>query len=517
MAVFLESWLAELVAVALVALTATYLWFANRFKYWSRKGVFQVDPQFPFGNIRRTFLAQTRLELTMKEVYDLHKGERFVGMYAFNRPFLMLNDPDLIRLVLVKDFDTFRDRGMKYNEQEPLNHNLFFMDGPKWKRMRTKMTPTFTSGKLKMMSQTMQDCGREMVEVLEDSARRGEVLEMREVSARYATDIIASVAFGVEVNCQRNPEAEFRQWGRKVFEPSLKNKVALLMYEFFPLLARLLRVDSGTQEVSEFFRNMVRQTVEYREKHNVTRNDFMNLLVQLKNKGFIDGEKIGDVKGENKDIDNWKLSIDEVAAQAFVFFLAGFETSSTTMSFALYELALNPDVQKRLQEEVDATLMKNNGQLTYEAIAEMPYLDKVVSETLRMYPPGAVLQRKTTRRYKIPAGPELEEGTIVFIPVYALHMDPKYFPEPERFNPEHFSEEKKATRHPYVYLPFGEGPRNCIGMRLGLLQTKIGLAYLMSKFEVQRCEQTIVPMEFSTVSQIIMPVSGVQLRLAMRK
>ncbi|XP_049963613.1 probable cytochrome P450 6a13 [Schistocerca serialis cubense] len=513
----LGCWLNDLLAVLLVAAAAAYAWFSRRFTYWSRRGVPQAEPQIPFGNLRRSFLGQTRLEFVVQDIYNQFKGERYVGMYQFGIPTLVLRDPDFIRLLLVKDFDSFRDRGVPHNEQEPLNHNLFFMNGAKWKRMRAKMTPTFTSGKLKMMCQTMQDCGREMVEVLGDPASRGEVVEMREVSARYATDIIASVAFGVECNCQRNPEAEFRQWGRKAFEPSLKFRIAQFMHSFVPTVARALRIGAGTEEVSAFFRNMVRETVEYREKYNVTRNDFMHLLVQLKNKGFIDDEKAKAIKDSAKDIDNWKLSIDEVAAQAFVFYLAGFETSSTTMSFALYELALNPDVQKRLQEEVDATMQKNDGQLTYEAISEMSYLDKVVSETLRMYPPGAILARKCTRRYKFPdGGPELEEGATVFVPVYGLHNDPQYFPEPQRFNPERFSEEEKAERHPYVYLPFGEGPRNCIGMRLGLLQTKIGLAYLMSKYEVQRCDQTVVPMEFNPFSFVMMPISGIQLRLSNR-
>ncbi|XP_049788169.1 probable cytochrome P450 6a13 isoform X1 [Schistocerca cancellata] len=517
MSVVLQSWLGDLAAVVLVVLAAAYVWFSHSFTYWTRRGVPQRQPQFPFGNVRQSVLGQTRFEFVVQDIYNELKGEKYFGMYGFSRPLLVLTDPDLIRLVLVKDFDSFNNRGVPFNDREPLNHNLFFLTGVKWRRLRNKLTPTFTTGKLKMMCQTMQDCGREMLEVLEESAGRGEVLEMREVSARYATDVIASVAFGVECNCQRNPEAEFRQWGRKVFQPSLKNRFSMFMHDFLPTLAKLLRIGGGTEEVSQYFRSMVRETVEHREKNSVTRNDFMHLLIQLKNRGFVDEEKTHAATDQNKEVDNWKLSLDDVAAQAFLFFLAGFETSSTTMSFALYELALNPDVQKRLQEEVDATMKKNNGQLTYEAISEMSYLDKVVAEALRKYPPGAILVRKCNRQYQFPnGGLELDEGIAVIIPTYAMHHDPEYFPEPDRFDPERFSDEQKAKRHPYVYLPFGEGPRNCIGMRLGLLQAKIGLAYLTSKYEVQCCEHTTVPIEFNKVSFIPMPAGGVQLRLAKR-
>nr|AFR43485.1 cytochrome P450 [Locusta migratoria manilensis] len=513
----LQPWLGELAALAALLAAALYLWFSRRYAYWANRGVAHRPPTFPFGNIKQSVLGRTRFEFVVQDIYNELRGEKCFGMYGFSRPLIVLRDPDMIRLVLVKDFDAFNHRGVPYNEQEPLNHNLFFLTGAKWKRLRSKMTPTFTTGKLKMMCQRMQECGRELVEVLAEAASQGQVVEVRELSARYATDVIATVAFGVECNCQRNPEAEFRQWGRKVFEPTLKSRFAMLMRDFLPAVARLFRIGAGTEEVSQFFRNMVRETVEYREKNGVTRSDFMQLLIQLKNTGFVEDEKAAARPEQSKDADNWKLSLDDVAAQAFIFFVAGFETSSTTMSLALYELAINPDVQRRLQEELDATLHKNAGQLTYEAISEMPYLDKVVAETLRKYPPGSILVRKCMRQYQFPnGGPLIDEGITVVIPTYAMHHDPDYFPEPDRFDPERFSEEQKAKIPPYVYLPFGEGPRNCIGMRLGLLQTKIGLAYLMSKYEVQRCEHTKVPIKFSNVSFIPMPAGGVQLRLAKR-
>ncbi|XP_047000801.1 cytochrome P450 6k1-like [Schistocerca americana] len=514
MGLFLESWLSEFLAVALVVVAAVYARYSYCYSYWSKKGVPQAPTVIQFGNAGRVFLGLTRLEFMFRDLYFRFRDHRYVGVYMFTEPGLLLIDRDLFRLVFVKEFDAFSHRNINFDEKQPLNHHLFNLNGERWKRMRAKMSPAFTTGKLKMMFQTMQDCGRELVEVLHEPAKRGEILEMREIAARFTTDVIASVGFGVECHAQRNPDTEFRQWGRKIFEPTLKTRISSLMYRFFPAVAKALQLKNSASGKSGFFRKMVEDTVEYREQHGVVRNDFLQLMMQLKNKGFIDDEsKLG-----TQETDKWKFTMDDVAAQSILFYAGGFETSSTVTSFALYELALNQDIQKRLHEEVDATLKEHGGQFTYEALVGMKYLDKVVAETMRKYPPAGLIDRKCTRDFQLPGGgPRIEKGMVVVVPVYAIHHDPEYYPEPQRFDPERFSEEQKATRHPYVYMPFGEGPRNCIGMRLGLLQTKTGVAYMMSKYEVRRCEETVVPLQFTSMSGVLTPTAGIKLKLVQRK
>ncbi|CAG2064945.1 unnamed protein product, partial [Timema podura] len=149
------------------------------------------------------------------------------------------------------------------------------------------------------------------------------------------------------------------------------------------------------------------------------------------------------------------------------------------MSFCMYELALNQDIQDRLRVEVDDALQAHGDVMTYEAVQDMHYLDRIISETLRKYPPAPNLYRKCTVPYPIPGTSiTLEQGTRVLIPAYAIHHDPEFYPEPEKFDPERFTEENKASRPSCTYLPFGEGPRICIGVRFGLLQVKVGLATL---------------------------------------
>ncbi|XP_049963996.1 probable cytochrome P450 6a14 [Schistocerca serialis cubense] len=516
MAFYAESWLTEVLVALSLVVAAVYAWFSYSYKYWQRKGVPYLEPRFPFGNVYNSFVGKTSGPLELNEAYLQFKGQRFGGIYFFNRPGLVIVDPDLIRTILVKDFWTFQDRGVKTDENEPLNSHLFLLGGNKWRRLRVKLTPTFTSGKMKMMFQTLADCGREMGEVLEEPASRGQVVEMRELSARFATDVIASVAFGVEVNCQRNPEAAFRQWGRRFFQQNFRNTVNSVLMAINPKLLTILSPKSNLTEVSHYFRKMVSDTVKYREDNGVTRNDFMHLLIQLKNVGCVDSDRPGANKQKDED-DKWRLSIDEVAAQAFVFFIAGFETSSTTMSFALHELAHHPEVQGRLQTEIDAVLKQHGGQITYEAVNSMPYLEKVVAETLRKYPPVMILNRESNAEYRIPdTDVVLDKGTPIIIPVYGLHHDPDIFPDPERFDPERFSEEQKAQRHPYVYLPFGEGPRICIGMRFGLVQTKVGLINILSRYSVEPSEKSVRHLSLEPRAFLMTPKGGIQLRLSKR-
>ncbi|XP_047000065.1 cytochrome P450 6k1-like [Schistocerca americana] len=519
MALILDSWIREFLLVVSAAALAIYLWFEHGFKYWKKKGVPFVEPSFPFGNFRKNILGQETLGVTTQRLYKQLPGERYVGHFGFCRPILLIRDPEIIRHILVKDFSTFHDRGVVFDDEEPLNNHLFVLTGKQWRQLRVKLSPTFTSGKLKGMFKTLSDCGREMADVLEAVAERGDTVEVRELAARYATDVIASVAFGIECNCQRNPDNEFRQWGRKIFQPTIKSGISIILSFISPTLTRLLRIKGGATEVSEYFRRMVADTVAYREKNNITRKDFMDLLIQLKNKGVVDPDKseAQDNGYTNETIDTKKLTLNELAAQAFVFFAAGFETSSTTMSFALHELALNPSLQTKLQEEIDSVFKEYGTDITYDSISKMSYLDKVVCETLRKYPPLPILNRECNKEYRIPDSElVLEKGTAVAISVLGLQHDPKYFPDPERFDPERFSEEEKAKRHPYVYLPFGEGPRICIGMRLGLLQVKVGLAYLLSRYNVRTTEKTVTNLEYSSMSIILMPKSGIQLRLEKR-
>jgi cytochrome P450 family 6 len=141
---------------------------------------------------------------------------------------------------------------------------------------------------MKMMFQTLVDCGLELGTTLEKSASNGEIIEIKDILARYSTDIISSCAFGIQCNCLKNPDAEFRQWGRKLFTPSLKSSMVSFIAQTVPNLLSVLKINLIDPNISQYFRNMVEETVNYRERNNIKRNDFMHLLIQIKNKVKLD-------------------------------------------------------------------------------------------------------------------------------------------------------------------------------------------------------------------------------------
>ncbi|CAD7079534.1 unnamed protein product [Hermetia illucens] len=190
--------------------------------------------------------------------------------------------------------------------------------------------------------------------------------------------------------------------------------------------------------------------------------------------------------------------VEDVAVQAFLFFLAGFETSSTTMTFALYELALNTEIQDKARNEISEVLEKHNGEFTYEAMMDMKYLDCIINETLRKHPPVTVLMRVAAEDYSVPGTDKVvEKGQRIFIPAYSIHHDPDIYHEPEVFDPRRFEAEEVKKRHPMSFLGFGDGPRNCIGARFGQMQTRIGLVTLLKSYRFTKCSDTPIPMKYS--------------------
>lgn len=211
------------------------------------------------------------------------------------------------------------------------------------------------------------------------------------------------------------------------------------------------------------------------------------------------------------------MTTNEMVAQVFIFFLGGFETTSSVMSFALFEIAKNQTIQKRLQAELDEVLKRHDNKLTYEALLEMKYLDQIFDEALRLYPSMPMLFRVAAKDYKVPETDiTITKGTQIFIPAFSLHRDSRYFQNPLLFDPDRFAPEAKAEIRPFTYLPFGEGPRNCIGMRISQLQSKIGIATVVSKFNVELAADRSPNLQFIKTGGFLVAEGGINLRLSLR-
>ncbi|XP_055588831.1 uncharacterized protein LOC129741148 [Uranotaenia lowii] len=498
------------VVLVLLIFKSIHSHFLRRYTFWKERDVPFLEPQFPVGNVGDTLKSTIHFAHITDNLYRRlkHHGD-YAGIYFFRDPVLMVLSPEFAKTVLVKDFNYFVDRGVYSNEKDdPLSANLFFMEGHRWRKLRALLTPTFTSGRLKAMFHTILAVGEQFDRYLTDYTADKREVEVKDLLARFTTDIIGSCAFGIDCNSLENPKSQFREMGKRMINfPKLK-ALRIFFAMMFRDKARKLGIRFNDADVSEFFMGVVRDTIRYREENNVQRKDFMQLLIDLKNKGHMEGDKPDE---EQSPSGSPRLTFEEIAAQAFVFFFAGFETSATTMTFVLHLLASHQDVQEKGRKCVLETLAKHNGQFTYDSLMEMNYIDCIINETLRIYPPVATLHRMTNKPYKLPNGAIIPEKTGIVIPNLAIQRDPDYFPDPLAFRPERFFEESKEQRHHFCHLPFGEGPRICIGMRFGLLQTRMGIAMLLRSYRFSFCSKSIDPVPIDPVNLIHSPAGEIWL------
>lgn len=212
------SFLISLFSFAAAIFALVYLYFLYNFTYWKRKGVPQIEPKFPLGssNVSSTGLNMGAVTADFYKEFK-QRGCRYGGIFAGPSPKLVLLDLELIKQVFTKDFAYFTGRGNYYNGKgQPIVAHLFNLEGKRWRTLRTKMTPTFTSGKMKMMFNTLVECSEYMNEALLQGKEN--VLDAKDISARFTTDVIGSVAFGIECNSFKNPDAEFRVIGMKAIK-----------------------------------------------------------------------------------------------------------------------------------------------------------------------------------------------------------------------------------------------------------------------------------------------------------
>ncbi|XP_071033396.1 lithocholate 6-beta-hydroxylase-like isoform X5 [Parasteatoda tepidariorum] len=503
------------------------LWYSmKKQSYWKERNVPYVKP-LPFlgsllDNVTMTFQDQDYKRYnTLGPIY---------GVYEVNSPTLSVADPKLLRDILVKDFANFPNRRSFITGNKIGDNMLPSLEGEDWKRVRTIITPTFTTGKLKRLMSIFKDCAKTLSQNFKMSEMKKEPIDAKRLFGAFTMDVIASSAFSTKLDSHNDPENTFVRYARAAF--STKISWRMLLFLLAPKLMSFFKMSVSNPTVTNFFSEVTAQIIAERKRTKQTRNDFLQLLMDTaeetyksEKKDDVDDDDIAAKYGQdfvNQTIfntsENKNLSTDELVAQCVIFFLAGYETTATLLTYVLYCLALNGDIQEKSYQEITQCLKETNGELTYEALHNMKYLDNIISETLRLYPPGVRAERKVASEYKLgDTGITLEKDIIVSVPIFAIHRDPKYYPNPEKFDPDRFSAKEIAKRDSYVYLPFGHGPRNCVGMRFALLEAKVCLVYIISCFKTKPCDKTPVPMKFNHNAFGILQPKDVFLATEIRK
>ncbi|CAH1987051.1 unnamed protein product [Acanthoscelides obtectus] len=502
-----------LLVAAVTVILCICLYLHRRFTYWVRKNVKQLDTTWILGNSDKATLRQESFADMVKRVYDADRGERYTGIYQMSIPTLLVRDIDLLKQVCVKDFDHFVDHMTFIPDNcDPLwAKNLFALKGQRWKEMRPILSPSFTSSKMRAMFLLMSDCAKRFTQFFADKNDEIVELEMKDSFTRYCNDVIATCAFGIECDSLRQPNNAFYLMGKRTTNfSSLSMQLKFIALSAVPWLFELLKIPIFDDEIKQFFYSLVNDTIKTREEKGIVRPDMIHLLMEARkgetkqeednviDTGFSTVQESNALKGKASPVE---ITNQDIASQVMIFFFGGFDSVSNLMCFMAHELAENPDVQDRLRDEIMQTTNACNGKLTYEALLKMKYMDMVVSETLRKWPNAVAVDRVCTKPYTVePSKPgeiplHLKENDVLWIPIYGLHHDYRYFPHPERFDPERFSDENKDKIIPYTYLPFGCGPRNCIGSRFALLETKAVFFHLLTQFEIVPTNKTQIPLK----------------------
>nr|QBA57467.1 CYP6AB10 [Heortia vitessoides] len=473
--------------LVLVLVAAIYYYGTRAFDYWEKRGIKHEKPLPIFGTNLKQFFQRASMAMMASETYRKYPNEKVVGFYRGTKPELVIRDPEIAKRILVTDFQHFYARGLIPHKTviEPLLKNLFFADGDLWRLVRQRFTPAFSTGKLKAMFPLITKTAEKLQVITEDIVNR-EYYDVRELMARYTTDFIGECGFGINMDSLNDENSLFRKLGKRIFERRFRDALFGALKFIFPELCKDLHFLAPELEttMTHFFNTVVKE----RNYKPSGRNDFIDLMLELKEKGEMVGESI-EKKTNNCEPEIVKMELTDLLmiAQMFVFFGAGFETSSTASSYTLHQLAFNPDCQEKVQAEIDMVLEKYNNKITYDAIKEMTYLEMAFNEAMRMYPSVAYLIRKcTSKKYTIPEiDLTIDEDVSVIVPIQAIHMDEKYFREPMKYDPERFTFGAKDDIRNFVFLPFGEGPRACVGARLGQMQSMAGIASVLHKYTVE--------------------------------
>ncbi|XP_035491934.2 cytochrome P450 3A40-like isoform X2 [Scophthalmus maximus] len=426
---------------------------------------------------------------------------RVWGTYELRRPMLAVMEPDMLRSILVKEcFNYFTNR-----RDLRLNGDLYdivsIAEDDQWRRIRNIFTPNFTSGRIKEMFGIMKHHSRKLIDKLRPKVDNNEVVEVKSFFGPYGMDVMASCSMGVDMDSINNPSHPLLAHASNLFNISIPLFLLQGCFPFIIPLLKLLGVSLIQKSSSTFFRTVVEKVRAERNESSPQRD----ILQHLVNSKPVDDSR------EEKQKEG--LNEHEIISQISILLMAGYETTASALMFLAYNMARNPEIMKRLQKEIDSTF-PNKGSVQYEALMQMEYLDAVVNESLRLYPPIARIDRVAKETIKIKDITILKD-MVVLVPVYALHHDPELWPEPEEFKPERFSKENKQSITPYTYLPFGVGPRNCLGMRFALVILKLGLVEVLQNYSFSICEETEIPLQMSP-SGLLGPLRPIKLKLVTR-
>ncbi|RDD37243.1 Cytochrome P450 3A24 [Trichoplax sp. H2] len=423
---------------------------------------------------------------TNQHIAQVKRQERFGtvnGTLFFHIPTIWIGDPNILKIVTVKEFSNFTNRFSFVKSRPPFDDSVLQLKDQEWKRVRNILLPTFSVSKLKAIVPLVKDTCRSIIRTIAQAEEEQKSIDIWRECGKFSMKVMLVIAFGMDFKSEEQERkltnaaaAQFRGAG------SLKRLLIFICGPLYKFLKPFVKneFDDSLEYLTNTAKNVIKERRRNLKERIPCRNDILQQMIEAG--------------------DSDKLKNAEIVAQSVIFLTVGYETTANTLAFACYLLAINPNVQKKLLEEID-TICPAIGGISYDALFDLQYLEMVIAETLRMYPPVFFVNRDVKETMVID-GVRIGRGVMLGIPIYAIHHNPKLWPNPDQFMPERFSSKEKSKRHPYSYLPFGSGPRNCLGIRLAMLEVKIALVSILQNFELIISKDTVIPIQVRTASTL---------------
>lgn len=392
--------------------------------YWSKRKVPEPNKNSIFGSYQK-FVLNEGGPNEVKWMYDLFIEYKYFGLINISEYKLFICDPDLIERVLEKDFDYFKSEESK----------------------NTIQINDFTSDDLKNIFHIIERKSVEFKSFIKVTEVNKSETECVGLISKFVAEIICSYVYGIEMDSMLESERKKLQ---NLFETKRENILMILIKYGMYKCANMINLKLDTQNETFHFKKVKQtngKTTNEQQNHaDLNNNDFINFLLE---------------NNENPKSNNPPLNEKFATEQIFTFLSSSLKTTSCLCGFVLHELAYNWKVQEKVHREIESVLDRYNGELSYDAISEMAYLEMVVLEGMRMYPPLPALTRICRKPYELP-GSDLvvDVGMKIIIPIYGIHRSPEFYPNPDKFVPERFVKEEIEKRHRMTYIPIGDESNN---------------------------------------------------------
>lgn len=359
-----------------------------------------------------------------------------------------------------------------------IGEGLLSSTGSKWFAQRKMLTPAFHFRILDDFFAIFNEQAKVLVQKFDQLASKGS-FDVTDHVALCALDIVCESTMGQSVNAQKDNDSEYVKavhgfgeiFMMRVFLPWLQNDFIYKLSSWYKKEKIYLKI------MHTFSKRVISERRNYLKKNNVKwESDETDIPGQKKRRAFLDLLLLSTCNGEF-------LTDEEVQEQVDTFMFAGHDTTGSSLSSIIYMLGAHPNVQKRLKEEVEQVIGLDDKIVTKEDLDQLKYMDAVIKESLRLFPPVAVFARNLKQdakigEYHVPA------DTTIFITPYFIHRDPEMFPNPEVFDPSRFFKDTPAAKNPFAFIPFSAGPRNCIGQKFAMMAQKVILCKLVQNFNI---------------------------------